>query len=207
MATVVGIGYKKQQGKDTLADFIQEYNSSKQVFRQCIKASFATPLKRFCMDVFGLSWQQCHGTDIQKETTARGVCGSNFKTHREKHGLEGTWDELTARQVLQYVGVEMREYYPGIWVDALFRNYKGYGDDVLILIPDVRFPDELRAIKDRGGKTICLMRNDHSDDEHTSENAVKPDEFDEIVPNYGSLMDLRKEGYGLLSRLKTEFLA
>lgn len=47
----------------------------------------------------------------------------------------------------------MRAIYPDIWVDTLFEDYAlstPAGGSVLI-IPDVRFPNEVKAIRERGG--------------------------------------------------------
>lgn len=57
------------------------------------------------------------------------------------------------RQIWVELGNAMRAIYPDIWVDTLFEDYAlstPAGGSVLI-IPDVRFPNEVKAIRERGG--------------------------------------------------------
>lgn len=79
--------------------------------------------------------------------------------------------KLTPRLLLQLLGTECgREIiHPNIWVNALMSEYKGVDlyrkEDPLNpwlfpnwIITDVRFPNELKAIKDRKGITIRVNR-------------------------------------------------
>ena len=79
---------------------------------------------------------------------------------------------ITVRQLLQEVGTEaMRNViHPNIWVNALFADYthtetgiyNSQNGKILELpnwiITDMRFPNELEAIKQRGGITIRVNR-------------------------------------------------
>ncbi len=85
----------------------------------------------------------------------------------------------TIRYLLQQVGTEMfRELYPDVWINAWKRRlatvhrYGGREKDVVIC-PDVRFPNELKAIHDLGGVVIRLTRAPFADvDQHESETAL-----------------------------------
>lgn len=78
---------------------------------------------------------------------------------------------LTPRKLMQLIGTEAgREIiHPNIWVNALFSDYvrgnQGYDEAQLPvekypnwIIPDVRFENEAKAIKDRGGVLIRIER-------------------------------------------------
>lgn len=118
----------------------------------------------------------------------------------------------TYRWLLQVIGTEsMREIVgENVWVNALFSDYtakyfpsswppaqtnleysrnQGYPDWI---ITDVRFPNELKAIKDRGGITIRLNRNVRQSglDTHPSETALDKAKFDYVIDNSGSVLDL-----------------
>ena len=51
------------------------------------------------------------------------------------------------------------------------------------IISDVRFPEEVKAIKDRGGKIIKLLRNADSEDQHPSEKYVRYIKPDFVIDN------------------------
>lgn len=71
--------------------------------------------------------------------------------------------KLTPRLLLQLLGTEAGRniIHPNIWVNALFTDFKqlvspGYTNNWIIT--DVRFPNEAKAIKDRGGIMIRINR-------------------------------------------------
>jgi hypothetical protein len=63
------------------------------------------------------------------------------------------------------------------------------------LITDMRFPNELKAIKDKGGISIRVNRHNHPNDinpntEHPSETALDNEEFDYVIDNNGTIEEL-----------------
>lgn len=59
------------------------------------------------------------------------------------------------------------------------------------IISDCRFPNEAKAVKDRGGIIIKIERPDIvSNDNHASETSVDLVEYDELIVNSGSIEDL-----------------
>lgn len=57
------------------------------------------------------------------------------------------------RGLLIQIGMKMREIDPDVWVKNLWRSLVTYGDDRFV-IPDVRFPNEYKFFKERGGVPI-----------------------------------------------------
>ncbi len=85
----------------------------------------------------------------------------------------------TIRYLLQQVGTEMfRELYPDVWINAWKRRLStvhryGAEEKDVVICPDVRFPNELKAIHDLGGVVIRLTRAPFADvDQHESETAL-----------------------------------
>lgn len=159
----------------------------------------------------------------------------------KEFGLRVVLKKMTYREFLQKLGTDaMRdELHTNVWVNALFADYKPFCDcaDTFILngicerncypkpnwiITDMRFPDELEAIKKRGGISIRVNRNKYPKgiykitdtlytgaegaklfedalkkeagiSEHPSETALDNAEFDYIVDNNGSIEDLVKK--------------
>lgn len=190
--------------------------------------SFADLLKKnVCMDIFGLTYEQCYGTDADKKTLTKlrwedmpGVFttipeGENIvtinvtghlgvyhkrlvKRYESIYGEQCEWENtpigiyhepgfMSAREVLQFVGTELfRRMYEPVWAESLIRKIKG-DQPQFAIIADVRFPNEVKAVKDAGGKNIRLTRDPYHD-EHFSEVALDRenydwDNFDFIVDN------------------------
>jgi hypothetical protein len=129
--------------------------------------------------------------------------------------------EPTVRQLLQEIGTgAMRNViHPNIWVNALFADYKkpiiaSMSDSQIEqkikegdfsypnwIITDLRFPNELEAIKQRGGITIRVNRpainyKNHAGllqliEEHPSETSLDYiTDWDYVIDNSGSINDL-----------------
>jgi hypothetical protein len=77
----------------------------------------------------------------------------------------------TYRTLLQQIGTDLfrNQLHPNVWVNSLMNEYRPYVEAPEGLIPDdweskwiitdMRFPNELKAVKDRGGITIRVTRN------------------------------------------------
>lgn len=114
----------------------------------------------------------------------------------------------TYRDLLQYVGTDLfrNQFHPNTWVNATFADYKKISPEVKgnmsvhelfrpdypqWIISDVRFPNELKAIKDRGGICIRVSRPPIEPDPHISESALDDsDDFDYMIINSGTIDEL-----------------
>ena len=92
---------------------------------------------------------------------------------------------MTVGTFLQQYGTAVRNIDNDIWVKLLFRNISTHDK---IVIADVRFPNEARAIHERGGKVIRLsaaeplIDNDSRDGTHISETALDNwDSWDMVI--------------------------
>jgi hypothetical protein len=118
---------------------------------------------------------------------------------------------MTYREFLQRLGTEaMRDgLHTNVWVNALFADYKGFvkewdefGNDTLVeypnwIITDMRFPNEMDAVKQREGITIRVVRNQIKTGnlilEHPSETALDNAEFDYEIINNGTIKELAEK--------------
>lgn len=65
------------------------------------------------------------------------------------------------RKFLQIVGTEWgREKNPNIWVDIVLKQIQDLGSQENIFISDLRFPNELEALKKAGFTTVWLTRTE-----------------------------------------------
>ena len=159
---IVAFAGRKQSGKTTSAEFVAnlfwQHKDSK-IY------NFADPLKNLCIDILGLEYRQCYGSDEDKNQL-----------------VNCYWDnkQLTAREVLQIVGTDMfRKMQNHVWSNATIRQILREQPN-LAIIADCRFPNEVTAIKNVAGIVIGLSRNPHNSD-HTSEIALDPDRYDQSL--------------------------
>jgi hypothetical protein len=118
----------------------------------------------------------------------------------------------TPRMVLQILGTDLfrKEFHPDVWVNATMAAYKPltfeYPESYIKenpdkpateqvfpgwIIPDVRFPNEANAIKERGGILIRVERDGVKRDSHESETALDNyGGFDYVFRNNGSIQKL-----------------
>ena len=175
------------------------------VYPYCRDYNLADPLKKLAM-TFGLTWEQCYGTDEQKNSLTElrwedmpgvvsdtncdlftNVCNArdNPKQYPYDYSkLYARTGKLTARQFLQYLGSDIfRRMDKNYWTRTLQHNILADKSE-LALVGDVRFKNEKNAISDMGGKVIFLMRNIDSADTHSSEQDLRPDmNFDLVIDN------------------------
>lgn len=159
---------------------IKEGNFNSFDFEGIKHYSFADPLKEFCIDVFGLTHEQCYGTDENKNTKVKVQWG-------DVPGVEYCPDDcldqcLTARELLQHFGTNIvRRMFNDAWVNATVSKIRRE-KPVLAIISDARFPNEINGVMNVGGITIRLLRNVVGKDGHPSETAL--DDFPQEKYSY-----------------------
>ncbi len=179
MRKIIGICGKKKHGKDAVAKIlIDKYHFT--------KYSFADPLKRGVQEMFGLTDEQCWGDQSVKET------------------VDERWG-ISPRKLLQLVGTDIfREYLPSIhkgfgkkiknniWVNR-FKIWVEENPDMNIIVPDVRFLNEIKAIKNIGGDIWHIdagQRVGTDGDSHKSENEWCQYDFNSVIDNNGTMEEL-----------------
>lgn len=152
--------YTIQRVFDRISSIVKIYN-------------FADVLKQdVCMSLLGLTYEQCYGTDEQKNQPT-GLCYNG--------------KDMSSREILQFIGTDIfRHMRPNIWVDATIKKIQKEKPKVAI-ITDCRFPNEVESIKQNGGKVLRLTRDPHHS-EHISESILDMDKynwnnFDHILDN------------------------
>jgi hypothetical protein len=197
---IIGFAGRKQSGKNTCADYVSNLYNQNNIPTKIY--SLADPLKQdICMNLFGLSNDQCYGSDEEK----------NSLTHLEwknMPGFEQSWMSandydpsgfMTARQVMQFIGTDIfRKIDSDIWVNGMLNKIKREQISVALCC-DIRFINEVEKFKNIGGLVIKLTRNPFNSD-HSSETALDPDNYDQtnfdlIIDN--KLMNIEQQCYEL----------
>jgi putative N-acetylmannosamine-6-phosphate epimerase len=168
MTKIIGFAGRKQSGKTTCSEFVAKYyNGVISPFNKAVIYNFADPLKKdICMNILGLTYDQCYGNDISKNQYT-----------------EVYWNDirLTAREVMQLVGTDIfRKMKKDVWASSTIKKIQKEQPE-LAIIADCRFPNEVEAIKNAGGLVIKLTRNPYNSS-HDSETAL--DELNYCSSNF-----------------------
>jgi hypothetical protein len=131
-------------GKDTAADYLVNFHG----FR---RDSFANTLKDAVAAVFG--WDRVLLEGRTKEAR-------EWREQRDEWWSDRLGQDITPRRILQYWGTEVcrQGFHDDIWIASLENKMRKTGDN--IVISDVRFPNEIKAIKSAGGKVVRVVRGD-----------------------------------------------
>ena len=132
-------------GKGTVADLLVERHNF-------FKESFANSVKDSCAAVFG--WDRAMLEGDTPESRA-------WREQPDQWWSDKLGREFSPRLALQLMGTEAGRdvFHPDLWVHTVLRRceqapYNNY------VIADVRFPNEINAIKDSGGVVIRVRRGD-----------------------------------------------
>lgn len=184
---IIGIGYKKGVGKDTVANRLVDKHGF-------TRMSFADPLKEACRVIFHFTEAQLYGD--------------------KKEVVDPRWGK-TPRQILQMMGTDaVRNIIDkDVWIKSLKIKIENLvranpGKQLRIAVPDVRFPNEADAIHSMEGGEVwkvdrVLPTNEFS--YHASEVALDPyKNWSAILNNRGSMADLYKLADQQIERITKE---
>jgi hypothetical protein len=188
---IIGLSGLAGSGKDTAAAVLVERFGF-------VKISLADRIKRICADVFGWGPGRLWGPSEQRNAPDPDLGG------------------LTARKALQHLGTEWgRAMYENIWVNRALGDARlvlngadysaefgvhDYGGALLsvpgVVIPDVRFPNEVAAIHAVGGRVWLIARPgaglEGAAGAHASETGIDSLKVDGTIRNDRSLEDFQE---------------
>ena len=188
---IVGVIGKKRSGKDTIANYLVQYYNFQ-------RYAFADPMKVMVKEAF-----------LWNEVWVNG---------KYKEAVDPRWG-ISPRQALKHIGTEWAQYglcesYPefkevtdrNLWVKRFIYFYmacKGYNyaDQKNFVISDVRFPHEIKTIKEsrdlNNDKKVFIKvvrpESEKVTDTHESEKLVDTLLYDYIVQNHGTLQHLQNQ--------------
>ena len=206
---MIGLTGKARAGKDTVGGLIatwgerQGFKVERDAFANKLKVSAARSLGfkgdaeecvKFCDEL------KQSGMDIQ--LIRRGPDGAELEA------------SLSGRKFLQLYGTEAHRdvFDPEFWVDALLDEVLPHGPDdprfgTILVISDVRFENEARAIHNCEGEIWEVVRDENPDalqndlNAHVSEVGIPEDLIDFTIHNSSDLEHLDREvGLACLER-------
>lgn len=138
---LLGIVGKAYSGKDSIADHLIECYGF-------VKLSLAAPLKAMCALAFDLTTEQVNGS--------------------EKAVVDPRYGK-SPRDILQFIGTEgFRAVDPDCWVKLLLRQAEK--EPRPVVVPDVRFVNEAKLIREAGGEIWRVVCPDHPKNAAMTEN-------------------------------------
>ena len=171
--------------------------------------SYADMLKLVCTTLFDIPEENVYGTDEQKNTVMPHLLWENMpgvvtpivldtELHDSLMGMTlHDPGPMTAREVLQFFGTDIcRKMWTNVWVHCTINRILEE-QPLIATISDVRFPNEVKAIKEAGGIVIKLTRAIH-EDSHSSENQLDDPQFDQkefdmVIDNHDcTIQDLKQ---------------
>lgn len=171
---IVGIGHKSRQGKDEFANFLTTYLRVHTRNKRISKSGFADVLKHTCHNIYGWAGAQ----DPEHYERYSDDRKRELQYFDPPKNIVDLWIEF---------GNHCRQFDENIWINALLRGTKA---DVLI-IKDVRFPNETKAIKEHGGLLVKVTRPGYDGLPSVSDNALNDFEgWDTYVQNDRDLKHL-----------------
>jgi hypothetical protein len=142
MSQIIGIVGFIGSGKDTVADYLVNFHGYK-------RESFANSLKDAVSQVFGWPRELLEGRTKESR---------EWRETRDEWWSKRLKQDITPRYVLQYWGTEVvrKGFHDDMWVASLEHRLLNSQND--IVITDCRFPNEIKAIRNAGGRVIRIKR-------------------------------------------------
>lgn len=179
---IIGVSGKARSGKNIFAEFLAE-QLFKRFGQSYVLMAYAHELKCMVQREFDLSWEQLWGDDKEKED-------KRYRKWTEKDE-EVYW---TGREIMQAYGEFYRSIDWNFWVKKLFDviEEKEYNN---VIVTDVRYPNEVDPILEKGGHHIRVTREVESKihgKRHSSETSLDGGhKIDFSISNNGTLEDLQ----------------
>ena len=178
---IIGISGKAGSGKDTAAKMLEVLYANPDISYE----DFANKRYKNFADILIV-----HFADALKETAQVLFRLGEWETNTQE-GKKTTinWIGKTVRELLQGVGQGLRDAIdPNLWIKVLFANTENWSN---YIIADVRYPNEVKAIKERNGILLRIDRKGAGAGNHSSEIALDDyKEWDVHIENNGSLESL-----------------
>lgn len=171
---IIGVGGKKQSGKDTVAGYIaSRYGYQRQLFAEPIKSALEV--------IF--DWD----ADV-------------WDSEERKVTIDPRWG-VTPREMAQHLGTEWGQFalskdFPrfqetcgrNLWVKRAMVDIASFDN---VVFSDLRFVHEAQAVWDMDGIVMIVSgRSDHINDPHPSEKEIENIDPDVLIYNNSSLEDL-----------------
>ena len=180
---IIAFAGRKRSGKGMLAKGMREYSPN------VVIIAVADSLKLLCCKLLKITYDEL--TQMKDDGTTFEAKVDDYWVSTIKHEVKisdniirneiGGRVFTNVREVLQIIGTDLiRKYSPDWHIDKTIERIKSYGDDKIVVVEDVRFPNEKRRIEEIGGDVYFIIRPNYWDvSNHPSEKALKYTDFND----------------------------
>lgn len=179
---IIGLGHYSRTGKDTFANSVVNYIQVHRKGLRVKKIPFAWKLKQICHELY--AWDGLREPEFYD--TPEGEKYRDIKLPTIGKTPVEIWVAMGTPAIRDQV-------YQPTWVDYLLKSDLGL--DVLV-IPDVRFPNEVAAVQDAGGTLIKIVRPGFGPRNTVADKALRGfTGWDYVLGASGDIDDLRNDAY------------
>ena len=198
MKALLGLAGQARSGKDTVASMVEDILKEEVPELDVHQDAFANRLKVSAAHALGFKFDTIEEyrewSDRIKSNAVIQVVLPESPYRRPVDIIQ----EISGREFLQFYGTEAhREVFdPEFWVKSLLDDPPECG---LLIITDVRFPNEAEAIREMGGEIWEIYRPETTTPaSHASEEPLSAELLDFQITNDGSLDELKEQVSELL---------
>ena len=171
---LIGLSGPAGAGKDAVRMILESEHGF-------VGLAFADPVRDMVLALLDHVYARGHGTDRRLKEKPAPVIGASYRELAQTLGTE--WGRQTIR--------------PSLWIDIAMHKVRlmWARGERRIVISDVRFPDEMEAIRAAGGQIWAITRPGiESVREHVSEHLARDAVHfaDQIINNDGTIDDLAR---------------
>jgi hypothetical protein len=186
MIPIIGFGHRSRVGKDTCAGFLN--TELRMLGTKTVHISFASKLKEVCYDVYGWAGMK------------RAI---HYETNPADRQIKLPELGKTPVEIWVEVGNKLREVYDKTWIQAALR---GQQNTQVVIVSDVRYPNELDVIHALGGKVFKVSNSRATVLDTVADNALEGCDinlWDGVIANEGTLAELHTEMRALAVMVRT----
>jgi len=168
---IIATAGSKQSGKSTLCTYLKSVLAVR--YGDCRIYAWADSLKKFCIDILGLSNEQCYGEEEQKNIPTRYSWDRMPLEVRMQNSLDKVNPRsgiMTARNIMQVAGTDIIRnlFSDDIWINATLKHIETDQPDVA-LISDTRFKVEIDSLLKYPRSYIIKLNRKPFEDIHKGE--------------------------------------
>jgi len=177
---IIGLNGRMQSGKDTVATILGS------LYENVERVAFADKLKDSAAAALQVTRKDLEDLKLHGKLTI------SFP-YLDNRNAWKMGKEISGREYLQYYGTEAHRDIFGddFWVEQVLD--KPVTDGTILIVTDMRFPNEISGVIDRGGIAVKIRRKEADDKPilHPSEQTLPDADFDYFLDNNGTLQDLQ----------------
>jgi hypothetical protein len=174
---IIGLGHYSRTGKDTFANYLVDNLHQQAPTLRVVKRPFAWKLKQITYELY--AWAGMREPEYYE--TLEGAKARDIVLPEIGKTPVQIWVDFGTPAVREKV-------YPLTWINYVLR---GTIDADVLIVPDVRFPNEMDAIHFLGGVTIKVVRPGYGPRDTVADRALLGcDDWSYVIGGEGTMMAL-----------------